>query len=114
MLRKFVIALVSIVAAIAVAIGIARATLPASGCTVSEAQIDRLAMNMTYDAARSMLGCAGALLSPEKLGDNPVIEAYAWRGEVWPYGRFRAEFYNKTLQSTHKLWLGLSITRSRT
>ena len=42
MLRKLVIALVSIVAAIAVAIGIARATLPASGCTVSEAQIDRL------------------------------------------------------------------------
>jgi hypothetical protein len=43
-----------------------------------------------------------------------VNEAYAWRGDAWPYSRFRAEFYNKTLQATHKLWLGLSITRSRT
>jgi hypothetical protein len=54
------------------------------------------------------------LLSQEKLGDGLVIEAYAWRGDAWPYSRFRAEFYNKTLQATHKLWLGLSITRSRT
>ena len=114
MSRKLVIALLSIVAAIAVAIGIGRATLPASECAVSEAQIDRLAMNMTYDAARSMLGCDGVLLSQEKLGDSLLIEAYAWRGDVWPYGRFRAEFYNKTLQATHKLWLGLSIARSST
>lgn len=114
MLRKLGIVLVSIVAALAAAIGVARATLPASGCAVSEAQIDKLAMNMTYDTARSLLGCDGALLSQQKLGDSLVVEAYAWRGEVWPYGRFRAEFYNKTLQATSKVWLGVSVTKSKT
>ncbi len=105
--------LVSIVAAIAAAIGIARATLPSSACAVAESQIDKLSMNMSYDNARSLLGCNGVLLSRETLGDSLVIETYAWRGNVFPYGRFRAEFYNKTLQATSKLWLGLSLSKSK-
>lgn len=113
MLKKVAIALVFVVAAIAATIGIARATLPATACAVREAEIDKLSMNMTYDKAKALLGCDGVLLSAEKFGDTLVIESYAWRGDVWPYGRFRAEFFNKTLQATYKLWLNLSISKTK-
>jgi hypothetical protein len=112
MLKKLAIVLLSFVAAIAAAIGIARATLPGSACAVTEPQIDALSMNRTYDRAKSVLGCDGVLRSRKAYGDTLVIEAYAWRGEAWPYGRFEAEFFNKTMQATTKLWLNLSVRKS--
>jgi hypothetical protein len=113
MLRKVAIALVCVVAAMAAAVGIARATLPATACAVAEPQIDALSMNMTYDKAKALLGCEGVLLTEQKYGDTLVIASYAWRGQAWPYGRFQAEFFNNTLQSTTKLWLQLSIRKSK-
>jgi hypothetical protein len=113
MVKMLAFGLLGLVAAVAAAVGIARHTLPASACTVTEPQIDSLTMNMTYDKAKSLLGCDGVLLSKESYGDTLVIEAYAWRGDAWPYGRFRAEFFNKTLQATSKLWLHLAIGKSK-
>ena len=113
MVRKLAIVLVSFVAALASAIGIARATLPGTVCAVTEPQIDALSMNMSYDKAKALLGCDGVLLSNMRYDDSLVVEAYAWRGDAWPYGRFRAEFFNKTLQATSKLWLNLSLSKSK-
>ena len=113
MMKMLAFALLSVVAATAAAIGIARTTLPSSACAVREQEIDKLSMNMTYDKAKSLLGCDGVLLSKENFGDTLVIEAYAWRGNAWPYGRFKAEFFNKTLQATSKLWLDLSIYKRK-
>ena len=113
MLKMLAIVLVFLVAATAATIAIARATLPATACAVREPEIDKLSMDMTYDKAKSLLGCDGVLLSKEKFGDSLVIESYAWRGDAWPYGRFKAEFFNKTLQATTKLWLHLSVYKSK-
>ena len=113
MVKMLAVGVLCLVAAVAAAVGIARATLPASACTVTEPQIDSLSMNMTYDKASSVLGCDGVLLSKESFGDTLVIEAYAWRGDAWPYGRFKAEFFNKTMQATSKLWLHLAISKSK-
>jgi hypothetical protein len=113
MLKMLAVGVLCLVAAIGATIAVARATLPASACAVTEPQIDSLAMDMTYDKAKSVLGCDGVLLSKQSYGDTLVIEAYAWRGDAWPYAHFKAEFFNKTLQATSKLWLHLAISKSK-
>jgi hypothetical protein len=109
MLPRLAIVLVALVAAAAAALVVVRATLPSTACAVTAHQIDMLSMNMTYDNVKALLGCDGVLLSEQKFDDRNVIAFYAWRGDAWPYGRFEAEFYNKTLQSKTKRWLELSF-----
>jgi hypothetical protein len=87
-------------------VAVARAMLPKT-CAVTEAQFEKLSMQMSYDKAKELFGCDGALESKEDYG-TIVVEHYAWRGSVWPYGRVRAEFVNNTLQATEKFWLNLS------
>jgi hypothetical protein len=70
-------------------------------------------MNMIYDEARSLLACDGELLSRQTYGDSLAVEAYARRGDAWPYSHFRAEFFNKTLQPASKLWLHFSLYKPR-
>jgi hypothetical protein len=115
MLKKLAIAVaVLLLAVIVVAIagfGIARALLPRSACSVTEAQYRALSMEMAYEKARSVLGCDGVLLSKQTYGDI-VIETYAWRGTAWPYGRVQTTFINGTLQGTDLRWLDLSFTPS--
>jgi hypothetical protein len=88
-------------------VAVARALLP-NTCAISEAQIDKLSMEMKYDTVKELLSCDGVLVSKEDYGPI-VIENYAWRGSAWPYGRLHLEFANSTLQSTDKLWLNLSL-----
>jgi hypothetical protein len=109
MLRIIAISLAVIAAAIAATIGIARATLPATQCDVSEARFEALSMQMSYEKVKELLGCDGVLVSKQTHGQI-VIERYAWRGTAWPYGHLRAEFINNTLQGTRKLWLNLSLS----
>ena len=53
-------------------------------------------MNMTYDKPQDRCSVATVCCCRRRsYGDSLVIEAYAWRGEAWPYGRFRAEFYQQ-------------------
>jgi hypothetical protein len=108
-----VLGLVLLVActALAATIGIARALLPAT-CDISEAQFDKLAMEMEYAKVKELLGCDGVLVEKQDYGQI-VIEHYAWRGAAWPYARVRAEFINNTLQGTNKLWLDLKLTWSK-
>jgi hypothetical protein len=100
-----------VVAAVAATIAVARASLP-NTCAVSEAQFDKLSMQMSYDAVKKQLGCDGVLVSKEDSGQI-VIEHFAWRGATWPYGRLRLEFINNTLQGTQKLWLNLSVSMTK-
>ena len=102
-------AFVAVVAAAALAatVAVARALLP-NTCTISEAQIGKLSMEMKYDAVKELFSCDGVLVSKEDCG--PIFtENYAWRGSAWPYGRLHLEFANFTLQGTDKLWLNLSL-----
>jgi hypothetical protein len=108
LLKALAVLLVVVVVAASATIGVARALLPKT-CDVTEAQFDKLAMEMRYDEVKGLLGCDGVLERKEDYGQI-VIEHYAWRGAVWPYGRLRGEFINNTLQGTEKLWLNLAVT----
>jgi hypothetical protein len=110
-LKMLSVLLLVVMAAVAATIAAARASLP-NTCAVSEAQFDGLSMQMNYDAARKLLGCDGELVAKEDYG-QVIIEHFAWRGAVWPYGRLRLEFINNTLQGTQKLWLNLSLSMNR-
>lgn len=111
MLRVIAISLAVVAAFLALGITVARATLPSTDCTVTEARFATLAMEMSYDKAKGVLGCDGVLVGRTDYGEI-VIEHYSWRGTAWPYGRLNAQFINKTLQGTSKYWLDLSISRS--
>jgi hypothetical protein len=110
LLKGLGVVLLVAVAATAATIGVARALLPKT-CVVSEAQFDKLSMQMKLETVKELLGCDGILESKEDFGQI-VIERYAWRGAAWPYGRLRLDFINNTLQGTNKLWLNLSLSRS--
>jgi hypothetical protein len=92
-----------------IGLGVARATLPASSCTVSEAQIDKLVLEkMTQADVVAQLGCDGVHtveLNAEKLR----IENVSWRGDVWPYAVFQGQFINGVLHGTDKRWVKLSF-----
>ena len=110
LLKAVAIGLVVIAVGSAATIAVARSLLPKT-CDVAEAQIEKLSMQMKYDEVKSVLGCDGVLQTKEDYGQI-VIEHYAWRGAAWPYGRFRAQFINNTLQGTQKHWLNLSLSPS--
>jgi hypothetical protein len=109
-LKVLAVLFLVVVAAVAATIAVARASLP-NTCAVSEAQFDRLSMQMSYDAVKKLFGCDGVPVSKEDYGQI-VIEHFAWRGATWPYGRLRLEFMNNTLQGTQKFWLNLSLSVS--
>ena len=109
--KALVVLFLAVVAVVAGTIAIARASLPAT-CAVAEAQFDKLSMEMSYDAAKKLLGCDGALVVKEDYGQI-VIEHFEWRGATWPYGRLRLQFINSTLQGTEKLWFNLSVSMSK-
>jgi hypothetical protein len=109
-LKVLVVLFLVVVAAVAATIVAARTSLP-NTCAVSEARFDKVSMQMSYDAVKSLLGCDGVLVSKEDYSQI-VIEHFAWRGATWPYGRLRLEFINNKLQGTQKLWLNLSLSMS--
>ena len=108
LLKVLAAVLLIVVVAASATIGVARATLPKT-CAVTEAQFDKLAMQMKYAEVKGLLGCEEVLETKEDYGQI-VIEHYAWQGAVWPYGRLRGQFINDTLQGTEKLWLNLAVT----
>jgi hypothetical protein len=91
-------------------VAVARALLPDTACSVTDTQYRALSMEISYDKARTVLGCEGVLISRSDLGDL-VIETYAWRGAAWPYGRVETVFMNRTLQKSSLLWLDLKLSR---
>lgn len=103
-------ALLAIVALTGLAVGIARARLPASACAVSQAQIDALVIGkMSYADVKGVLGCDGVLKVREDYGAKLVIEDYAWRGDAWPYARFQGHFINGKLHGTETYRISLAI-----
>jgi hypothetical protein len=108
LLKALAVLLLVVVVTASATIGLARVLLPRT-CDVTEAQFDKLAMQMRYEEVKGLLGCDGVLERKEDYGQI-VIEHYAWRGAAWPYGRLRGQFINDTLQGTEKLWLNLALT----
>ena len=95
------------------AYGIARLMLPRTTCSVTEAQIDALVLsNMSYGDVSRKLGCPGARKSREDYGAL-VVETYAWRGNVWPFGEFEGTFMNGRLEGTSKTWLNLELSATK-
>jgi hypothetical protein len=110
LIKAFVLVAVIIVATAAAAYGVARLMLPETSCSVTEAQIDALVLSkMSYDDVSRALGCTGARKSREEYGAI-VVETYAWRGAVWPFGKFEGEFINGRLEGTSKTWLNLELS----
>ena len=102
--------LIGILAAISITIGIARATMPATSCTVTEAQIDTLVLEKTtYAEVASKLGCDG--VKKVKLDAGQLkIENISWRGDAWPYAKFEGHFINGVLHGVDKRWIRLNLT----
>lgn len=95
------VALLAVIAgllAVAVDVAIARAKLPQTACSVSDAQYRALPLQVSYEKAKALLGCDGGLMTREALGPNLVYEAYAWRGAGWPNSRVTAEFFGNALE----------------
>jgi hypothetical protein len=78
--------------------------MPQTACNVSYAQYKALAMKLSYDKAKGLLGCDGKLLSRGEYDGKLVIESYAWRGAAWLYGRVEAVFINNTLEEKSLVW----------
>jgi hypothetical protein len=92
-------------------ITIARALLPNSACTVTEAQVDSLVLEkMSYAGVRTKLGCDGILINSDDYGGKLIIEDYAWQGDVWPYGKLEGHFINGILHGTSKTWFNLAFS----
>ena len=107
------IALTVVIAALSIAV--ARALLPKTSCTVTEAQIDGLVVErMSYQDVKTGLGCDGLLTSREDIGGTILTEDYAWRGDAWPYGKFEGHFINGKLHGTSKIWLDWAYAASKT
>jgi hypothetical protein len=102
-----------IVAAVVSMLAALQLLLPNTTCTVSEKQIDTLVLEkMFYDDAKRIFGCDGSLESKADYGEI-VIETYAWRGAVWPYGAFEGVFVNHQLHGTSKTWLNLQLSAKK-
>ena len=106
MLRRLAVVLAAF-AAVIVVVAVTRAMLPQTACNVGYAQYSALPMKISYDKAKGLLGCDGMLISREAYDGKLVIEAYAWRGTAWPYGRVEAGFINNSLEKKSVRWLDL-------
>ena len=115
-LAKFLVGfVVGVIILVIVSIGVARAMLPKTSCSVSQEKIDVLVLEtMSYSDARGVLGCDGILVAKEDLGDGQyVFETYQWRGDVWPYGRFGAKFINGRLEEKNTYWFKLALSANK-
>lgn len=97
----------------ALGLSVARASLPASDCAVSEAAIAALELEKMSDRdVIQRLGCDG-VHAIEMDAAGLRIENVAWQGDVWPYGLFEAHFINGVLHGTKKTWLNLEISANK-
>lgn len=88
-----------------VGLAVARLSLPASACTVSEASVSSLRLEtMTGSDVAARLGCDG-VHDVELDSDGFRIETVSWRGDAWPYARFEAQLINGVLHGTKSTWL---------
>ncbi len=112
-LKMLLIAVVAIpVIGLVVAIiglGVARLSLPASACTVSEASISTLNLEkMTGSDVAARLGCDG-IHKVELDSEGFRIETVSWRGDAWPYSVFEAQLINGVLHGTKTVRLDLNV-----
>lgn len=113
-MKMLAIVLGLIMALPALAIAVARATLPKTSCSVTEAQLETLVLEkMSYDDVKIALGCDGVLASKQDFDGVVLIETYQWRGDAWPFGRFDGEFINRKMHGTSKLWLNLKVSADK-
>lgn len=96
-------------------IGVARASLPNTACSVNKEQVDELVLEtMSYADVKAALSCDGILKTREDFGGNElVLETHSWRGNAWPYGKFSGEFINGTLHGTEQYWLNLELSGNK-
>jgi hypothetical protein len=104
-----IVPLVGLVTA-AAGLAVARATLPASACVVSEASVETLRIEkMTGADVAERLGCDG--VHNVTFDSKEVrMETVTWRGDAWPYAFFEATLINDVLHGTRKVWLNLDVT----
>src|SRR5262245_60062535 len=100
-LRMLLIAMlvIPIIGALVAIVGlaVARLSLPASACTVSEASLSSLALEKTTEAeVVAKLGCDG-VHDVQLDVDGFRIETVTWRGDAWPYSVFEAYLINGVL-----------------
>lgn len=82
----------------AAAIAVARFSLPKSACVVSPEAVSGLELEKLDRAGViAALGCDGVLSKRDDYGGKLLVEDYAWRMSVWPYGRFSGHFINGVL-----------------
>lgn len=91
------VAAFGLLAAVA-AIAVARSSLPQSDCVVLPEAVSGLELEKLDRAGViAALGCDGVLSKRDDYGGKLLIEDYAWRMSVWPYGRFIGHFINGVL-----------------
>lgn len=84
-LKIFAKALLGLLAAVCLAIGVARASLPRTACTVTEAQIASLELEkMSYGGVAAKFGCDGVLTSKEIYGSNSSSKTMPGRVTLGP------------------------------
>lgn len=92
-----------------VGLAVARLSLPASACTVSEASISALELEkMTGSDVAARLGCDG-VHKVELDSEGFRIETVSWRGEAWPYSVFEVQLINGVLHGTKSVRLDLNV-----
>ncbi|MDX2204052.1 MAG: hypothetical protein NW223_14975 [Hyphomicrobiaceae bacterium] len=110
-MRTLLVAVLVTVLTAGAGVVIARLSLPASACAVSEASIGTLVLERMREADVIVrLGCDGVRTVELDL-QGLRMETVAWRGDAWPYARFEATLINGVLHGTRKVWLDLNVSR---
>jgi hypothetical protein len=93
-----------------VGLAVARLSLPASACAVSEAAISDLPLEKTtHPQLVARIGCDG--VHKVELDSKELrIETVKWRGDAWPYAVFEAYLVNGVLHGTTKTSLNLNVS----
>jgi hypothetical protein len=104
-----VVPIIGVLVAI-IGLAVARMSLPASACTVSEASIASLVLEKTTESeVIAKLGCDG-VHDVQLDAEGLRIETITWRGDAWPYSVFEAYLVNGVLHGTNVVRLDLSAT----
>jgi hypothetical protein len=93
-----------------IGLAVARLSLPASACAVSESAISDFTLEKTtHSQIVARLGCDG-VHNVELDSKELRIETVTWRGDAWPYAVFEAYLVNGVLHGTTKTSLNLNVT----
>jgi hypothetical protein len=106
LIAMLVIPIVGVLVAI-IGLAVARMSLPATACTVSEASIASFVVEKTTESeVIAKLGCDG-VHDVQLDAEGLRIETISWRGDAWPYSVFEAYLVNGVLHGAKVIRLNL-------